>query len=210
MTGKTGLAAAVQRHQPLWQPEASPAATRSEFRIAGVGGRAKNVASIFHLEGIGGKRCLGRTDRDCNEWKECNVTGNYHSILAWEFNVISTEQTLRKNLPLEQWAVFFSFRRPRGQGLREQENTRTLHLRARGIPSGIVDRPGFVLQFRPDGSPRCVQPSLQIVQAKEGFGLNEASKWKIWQSCTSRIQHKDRTPRGRLANGCRRRVQGRP
>jgi hypothetical protein len=52
--------------QALWQPEASPAATRSEFRIAGVGGRAENVASRFHLEGIGAKRCLGRTDRDCN------------------------------------------------------------------------------------------------------------------------------------------------
>jgi hypothetical protein len=68
--------------QALWQLEASPAATRSEFRIAGVGGRAENVASIIHLEGIGAKRCLGRTDRDCNAWKECNVTGNNHSILA--------------------------------------------------------------------------------------------------------------------------------
>jgi hypothetical protein len=26
---------------------------------------------------------------------------------------------------------------------------------------------------------------LQIVQAKERFGLNEASKWEIWQSGTS-------------------------
>ena len=32
VTGKTGLAAAGQRHQPLRQPERSPAATRSEFR----------------------------------------------------------------------------------------------------------------------------------------------------------------------------------
>ena len=43
-------------------------------------------------------------------------------------------------LPLEPWAVFIFFRRPRGQVPREQENTRTRHHRAPGTWPCIVDR----------------------------------------------------------------------
>ncbi len=65
----------------------------------------ENVACIFHLEGIGAKRCLGRMDG--NEWQECNVTGKNHSIPAWEFYVTSTERTLGKSY---RWSLgLFSF-----------------------------------------------------------------------------------------------------
>ena len=45
-------------------------------RTAGVGWRAKILACIFHLEGIGAKRCLGRMDG--NEWQGCNVIIQFH------------------------------------------------------------------------------------------------------------------------------------
>jgi hypothetical protein len=45
----------VSLYQTLRQPERSPAATRSEFRTAGVGGRAENVACVFQQDRIGAK-----------------------------------------------------------------------------------------------------------------------------------------------------------
>ncbi len=43
----------------------------------------------------------------------------------------------------------------------------------------------ITMQFGTDGSPLCVQPWLQTCKSNEISGLNEARKWKIWQSCTT-------------------------
>ncbi len=44
---------------------------------------------------------------DVNEWQECNVTGNNHSFLAWEFYATSTERTLHKSY---RWSLgLFTF-----------------------------------------------------------------------------------------------------
>jgi hypothetical protein len=67
----------------------------------------------------------------------------------------------------------------------------------------------IITQFRTGGSPDGVQPSLQNCFANGRCGLNEARKWNIWQSGTRPPAFDtDRTPHGRLANGCRRLFQG--
>jgi hypothetical protein len=122
VTGKTGLAAAGQRHQPLLQPERyqplrqpkrSPAATQLEFRTVGVGGWAENVACIFHPEGIGAKRCIGRMDG--NESNKSDAAGNNHSIPAWEFYVEGTVRTLSKSYCWNPGLVSFPSADPEGR-----------------------------------------------------------------------------------------------
>ncbi len=79
---------------------------------------------------------------DGNERKECNVTGNNHSILARELNATSTERMLRKSYRWSLGQFSFPSADPEGRfpsgNPHEQENTRDR--RAQEILSGIVDR----------------------------------------------------------------------
>ncbi len=139
----------VSRHQPLWQPE-RPAATRSEFRTAGVGGREENVACIFHQDGIGAKRSLRRMG--FNEWQECNVTGNNNSFPAW---VTSTERTLCKSYSGSLGLSYFSSADPEGR----YPANKKIHERGSGSFDGREESDPVIsigMQFRPNGSPLCV------------------------------------------------------
>ena len=77
-----------------------------------------------------------------------------HSIPAWEFYVTSTEHTLRQSY---RWSIGV-FSSPSADPEGRCSANKKIHER------GIVGREEFVpvslvvLQFRPDGSPLCVQP----------------------------------------------------
>jgi hypothetical protein len=64
-------------------------------------------------------------------------------------------------------------------------------------------------QFRTDGSPDGVQPSLQNCFANSRCGLNEARKWKIWQSgsglpaCDTMIERLTGYSQMDVEDGCR-------
>ncbi len=131
---------------------------------------------------------------DGNEWQECNVTGNNRSIPARGFYVTSTERTLCKS---HRWSLgLFSFPSADPEG-RFPANKR-MHERGSCL-GGRLHEFFLVLwigtQFRTDGSPNGVQPSLQNCFANSRCGLNEARKWKIWQSgsglpaCDTKIEH---------------------
>ncbi len=86
-------------------------------------------------------------------------------------------------LPREPWFVFFFFHRSGGP----VSANKKIHERGNCL-GGRLHEFFPVLwirtQFRTDGSPDGVQPSLQNSFANGRCGLNKPRQWKIWQSGT--------------------------
>ena len=95
---------------------------------------------------------------DRNERKECNATGNNHSILAREFNATSTERMLGKSY---RWSLgLFSWPAADREGrfpMNKKINEGGIFGRKEFSPVSWIG-----MQLRPNRSPPCVQPCLQI------------------------------------------------
>ncbi len=107
---------------------------------------------------------------------KCIVAGDNHSIPACEFDVTATEQTLRKCY--YRWSRRLSSSssaRPEG---RHPANKK---IHERGIGRFLLVL-WIRTQFRTDWSPNGFQPCLQNCFANSRCALNEARKWKIWES----------------------------
>ena len=121
-------------------------------------------------------------------------------------NVTGTEQTLRKfYYRWSRGSSSSSSARPEGR----HPANKKIHERCIGRFHEFFPVVWIAIQFRTDGSPDGVQPSLQNCFANSRCGLNEARKWKIWQSgsglpaCDTMIERLTGYSQMDVGDGCR-------
>ena len=117
---------------------------------------------------------------DCNKiYRSGAQSLNYHSIPARELE----EPNRRCGKSYYRWSRGLSSSSSALPEGRHPANKK-IHERCIGRFHEFFPVVWIAIQFRTDGSPDGVQPSLQNCFAKGRCGLNEARKWKIWQSRT--------------------------
>ena len=114
---------AVSRHQPLRQPERSPAATNA------VGGQncGRMWAGQKNREICFSRRVCVHREEAWNGWSsmKCTCSGRQAFNSSMEVLRYMHRTDVAQMLPREQWAGFVFFRLSRGQVCSEQGNTRT-------------------------------------------------------------------------------------
>jgi len=139
---------------------------------------------------------------------KCIAARDNQSDPAWEYDTAGPEQTVRKCYYRWSRGMHVSSSSSGCSEGRHPANKK-IYERGMGRFHEFIPVLWSGRQFRTDGSPEGVQPCLQNCFANSRFGLNEARKWKIWQSgtrppaCDTMIERLTGDSQMDVGDGCR-------